>query len=98
MSIGSFHRLSSLSMMSMILPEAIQNSPASPSSMMAVTSASSIEGLLTRWKEPSGLSSRIRPKVPEESPIIAIDSEGPLGRPPGQALMLEAVSSPKLCN
>ena len=47
-SIGSFQRLSPLSMMSIMLPEAIQNSPDSPSSIIAVMSASSIEGLLTR--------------------------------------------------
>ena len=98
MSIGALHRLSPLSMMSIMLPEAIQNSPDSPSSIIAVTSASSIEGLLTRWKDPSELSSRIRPNVPDESPIIAIDSEGALGSPPGHALMLEAVPNPRLSN
>ena len=88
MSTGSFQRLSLLSIMSMIVPEAIQNSPASPSSIIAVICASSIEGLLTSGKDPSETSPRILPIVPEESPIIAKESGGERDCPPGQGLML----------
>ena len=69
MSTGSFQRLSLLSIMSMVVPEAIQNSPASPSSIIAVICASSIEGLLTSGKDPSETSPRILPIVPELSLI-----------------------------
>ena len=74
-------------MMLMLLPEAIQNSPCSPSSMMAVTSASSIEGLLTTTMVPSGFSPSNLPSVPEESPMSTIDEPGALSRSPGQALI-----------
>ena len=91
MSTDSFQRLSLLSIMSIVVPEAIQNSPASPSSIIAVICASSIEGLLTRGKEPSEVSPRTLPIVPDESPIIARESDGERDCPPGQGLILVPV-------
>ena len=81
--IGALQRLSPLSRMSIMLPEAIQISPYSPSSIIAVTSGSSIEGLLTRVNDPSCESPIILPILPDESPTSAMEEAGDLCNPPG---------------
>ena len=66
-----------------MLPEAIHISPYSPSSIIAVTWGSSIEGLLTRVIDPYEESPRILPIFPDESPTRAIEEAGDLCSPPG---------------